>query len=330
MKRIRAHILPLLVSVALLPPALAEAKTQRSPAAKSVRAATVKTPAKAKLPVKAKAKTKTPVQKAAVTPGLPDRNPPGGIVRSPAPEAFRKRPGFRPRLRPRPTQRLSPSSLETTAGLQDVATPPAPEANSSSRLGSDDPFGVDHHCQDERGRRFPGRPHSKSAVADWVTRLAGTAGAANRDRHAAAGRQSEPRGGEVVKGTIPPAIAAVPPALDYPSILKPILSYEISASTRPISGSPAFRRKRGSRIKDPAARDFALWYKYRNSKPSGKAEAIEKFRLAHPDWPGQDELREKAEAALFLATRTPTRSRRSSAPRRRRPARARPLSPRSM
>ena len=75
MKRISARILSLLVSVALLPPALAEAKTQRSPAAKSVRAATVKTPAKAKLPVKAKAKTKTPVQKAAVTPGLPDRNP---------------------------------------------------------------------------------------------------------------------------------------------------------------------------------------------------------------------------------------------------------------
>src|SRR5262245_19867962 len=70
MKRISARILPLLISVALLPPVLAEAKTQRSPAAKSVRAATVKAPTKAKLPVK----VKTPVQKASVAPGLPDRN----------------------------------------------------------------------------------------------------------------------------------------------------------------------------------------------------------------------------------------------------------------
>ncbi len=55
-----------------------------------------------------------------------------------------------------------------------------------------------------------------------------------------------------------------------------------------------------ARIKDPAARDFALWYKYRNSPATGNAEAIERFRLSHPDWPGQDELREKAETALFL------------------------------
>ena len=104
MKRIRAHILPLLVSVALLPPALAEAKTQRSPAAKSVRAATVKTPAKAKLPVKAKAKTKTPVQKAAVAPGLPYRNPLRAAASgTPAPEQTGGRNlGDQPLRRPRP------------------------------------------------------------------------------------------------------------------------------------------------------------------------------------------------------------------------------------
>jgi soluble lytic murein transglycosylase len=89
-----------------------------------------------------------------------------------------------------------------------------------------------------------------------------------------------------MKGTLAPAIAAPPPAMDYAAILKPILSYELSAG-------------------DPVAKDFALWYKYRNSPATGDATAIEAFRLAHPDWPGQDELREKAETALFLTDADP-------------------------
>src|SRR5262245_45870982 len=120
MKRISARILPLLVSVALLPPVLAEAKTQRSPAAKSVRTAT----AKAKLPVKAK--IKTPIQKASVAPGLPDRNP----LRAgpPAPEPQEKAeaspaPSAAPDTAPDP---------ETTAGLQDLGAPPASETPSTS------------------------------------------------------------------------------------------------------------------------------------------------------------------------------------------------------
>ncbi len=104
-----------------------------------------------------------------------------------------------------------------------------------------------------------------------------------------------------MKGTLAPAIAAPPPAMDYASILKPILSYELSAgdeaNVREVirSGTAA-----AARIKDQAARDFALWYKYRNSPATGDATAIEQFRLSHPDWPAQDELREKAETALFL------------------------------
>jgi soluble lytic murein transglycosylase len=105
-----------------------------------------------------------------------------------------------------------------------------------------------------------------------------------------------------MKGTLTPAIAAAPPAMDYASILKPILSYTLDpgdeANIREVirSGSTAAAAK----IKDPAARDFALWYRYRNTPANGDAQAIEQFRLAHPDWPGQDELREKAEIALFL------------------------------
>ena len=104
-----------------------------------------------------------------------------------------------------------------------------------------------------------------------------------------------------MKGTLAPAIAEPTPAMDYASILKPILSYQLSTGDDSAvretirSGVAA-----ASRIKDPAARDFALWYKYRNSPAGGSATAIEAFRLAHPDWPAQDELREKAEAALFL------------------------------
>jgi soluble lytic murein transglycosylase len=102
-------------------------------------------------------------------------------------------------------------------------------------------------------------------------------------------------------GTLTPAIAAPKSAMDYGSILKPILSYDVGSSDEAYirdvlrNGASA-----AAKIKDPAARDFALWYKYRNGPATGNAEAMERFRLSHPDWPGQDELREKAETALFL------------------------------
>ena len=109
-----------------------------------------------------------------------------------------------------------------------------------------------------------------------------------------------------MKGTLAPAIAAAPPAMDYASILKPILSYDLSAADEAnvrdvIRSGPSAAAK----IKDPAARDFALWYKFRNSPATGYAAAIDDFRLAHPDWPAQDELREKAETALFLTDASP-------------------------
>ena len=111
-----------------------------------------------------------------------------------------------------------------------------------------------------------------------------------------------------MKGTLTPAIAAPPPAMDYAvdPEADPVLRLS-AAPTRPISGrccAPA--PSAAARIKDPAARDFALWYKYRNSPATSEMPRPSRtFRLAHPDWPGQDELREKAETALFLDRRDP-------------------------
>ncbi len=106
-----------------------------------------------------------------------------------------------------------------------------------------------------------------------------------------------------MKGTLAPAVKAPPPALDYAAVLKPLLSYNLStadhAYVREVmrGGGTAAAQK----IKDPAARAFALWHRYRNGPASSaNAEAIEAFRTADPLWPGQDELREKAETALFL------------------------------
>ncbi len=94
-------------------------------------------------------------------------------------------------------------------------------------------------------------------------------------------------------GTLTPAIAAPQPAMDYASILKPIMAYDLGSSDEAnirdvLRGNTAAAAK----IKDPAARDFALWYKWRNGPANGNAAAMEAFRLAHPYWPGQDELRE--------------------------------------
>ncbi len=105
----------------------------------------------------------------------------------------------------------------------------------------------------------------------------------------------------------PPAPA---PALDYAAILKPLLSYDISTADE--SRLRFVMRNNGSidetaaKISDPAVRDFGLWYRYKHNKSTGlNAEAVEKFRLAHPNWPGQDELREKAETSLFLTDASP-------------------------
>ncbi|HWM30361.1 MAG TPA: transglycosylase SLT domain-containing protein [Methyloceanibacter sp.] len=106
-----------------------------------------------------------------------------------------------------------------------------------------------------------------------------------------------------MKGTLVPAIDAPKPKLDYAAILKPLLSYDLSSAdesyVRAVMQSKGDAETTAAKISDPASRAYALWYKYRNGV-GGSAEAIEQFRLTHPDWPGQDELRERAEIALLL------------------------------
>lgn len=100
------------------------------------------------------------------------------------------------------------------------------------------------------------------------------------------------------------------PALDYAAVLKPLLSYNISSADQ--NRLKFVMRHKGSvgdtaaKISDPAVRAFAFWYRYKHNKSTVlNAEAIEAFRLAHPYWPSQDDLREKAETSLFLRDRTP-------------------------
>ncbi|ODR94114.1 hypothetical protein AUC70_11150 [Methyloceanibacter stevinii] len=102
------------------------------------------------------------------------------------------------------------------------------------------------------------------------------------------------------------------PALDYVSILEPLLDYELSSADE--SRVRFVMRHKGTiddtlaKIEDPAARDFALWYRFAHTKSTYlKAEAVEAYRKSHPMWPRLETLREKAEASLFLADASPER-----------------------
>ena len=110
----------------------------------------------------------------------------------------------------------------------------------------------------------------------------------------------------------PMSPAAPEPALDYASILKPLLEYKLSSSDE--SRTRFVMRHKGSvdettpKIEDPAARDFALWYRYSYTKSTYlEAEAVEAYRKTHPMWPQLDRLREKAETSLFLTDASPER-----------------------
>ena len=127
-------------------------------------------------------------------------------------------------------------------------------------------------------------------------------------------------------GAVPPApsndLVSFPappsPKLNYPQILNPLLDYQLSASDTANLKDALSASYRGddtgghaavSRIQDQAARKLATWFEYRNGDFDAAAEEIEAFRLANPEWPGQDELRERAEIALFLDDPTPDKVR---------------------
>ena len=126
----------------------------------------------------------------------------------------------------------------------------------------------------------------------------------------------------VVPLRTPQASAPVPSSeggatkADFASVLKPLLSYQLSAAdaanlrtsfSASYRGDDAGAHAAALRIKDPAAQKLAIWFEYRSGDLDAKAEDIEAFRLANLDWPGQEELRERAEIALFLADATPER-----------------------
>ena len=109
----------------------------------------------------------------------------------------------------------------------------------------------------------------------------------------------------------PPTFPPAPkPALDYVAVLKPLLDYNLTGDDesrlRFIMHSKDSVEQTAAKISDPAVRAFALWYRYKHNKSTVlDAEAIEHFRVTHPEWPGQDELREKAETSLFLTDASP-------------------------
>jgi peptidoglycan lytic transglycosylase len=98
-------------------------------------------------------------------------------------------------------------------------------------------------------------------------------------------------------------------ALDYAAILKPLLSYELSSGDesrlRFIMRNPDTIDETAAKITDPAVLAFGLWYRYKHNKSTNlNAKDVEAFRLAHPGWPSQEDLREKAETSLFLRDST--------------------------
>ena len=298
MKRIRAHIFPLLVCLACLAPAVASAKSSRQVATKSARAA------------------KT--VKVEVPPPLPDRNP--ARVQAPAAPVAE----VPPSPEPAPDAAAAPETASDTTTV--TGTVPLPDQNSAAQKAESIPL----PDQNPTTTSVPMTP-TEPSVPPQPGSLAAVSNMLMPDRNPKTPALLAPPGLPLVlppapppqvvtdmplpdanpnrvgalpfdmKGTLAPAIAAPKSAMDYDSILKPILSYDVGSSDEAYirdvlrNGAAA-----AAKIKDPAARDFALWYKYRNGPATGNAEAMERFRLSHPDWPGQDELREKAETALFL------------------------------
>ncbi len=103
---------------------------------------------------------------------------------------------------------------------------------------------------------------------------------------------------------------AAEPALDYASILKPLLAYKLTSDDesrlRFIMRHNGTIDETAAKVSDPAVLAFGLWYRYKHNKSTMlDPEAVEQFRLTHPEWPGQDDLREKAETSLFLRDASP-------------------------
>jgi soluble lytic murein transglycosylase len=257
--------------------------TADAAAKKPTKAASAKKAAPVKKATPAKAKSKAPVSKPQeakaeeTAPPLPLRNPTRGL-------AVTKE----PIVPPAPFEGLVP------AMQQQAADPPHPLP--------------EHHAT-----TTVTKSSMDSAAMSLGTPATGVAPSAMP------GTQAAPMPGTNAASTAntqPPAAAPKTAKMDFAAVLKPLLDYQMSASDAAnlknalgasYRGDDSGAHAAAARITDSAARKFATWYEYRAGDLDATAEDIEAFRLANPDWPGQDELRERAEIALFLSDAGPDR-----------------------
>ena len=104
------------------------------------------------------------------------------------------------------------------------------------------------------------------------------------------------------------------PAIDFKAALQPLLSYTLSSGDE-TNLRAAIRASGGkdgagaaaaiAKIKDPAAKKLAIWFEYRSGSRAPDPKAIDAFRRDNDMWPSQDDLRERAEALVFLQDTSP-------------------------
>ena len=226
---------------------------------------------------------------------IPDRNP--------------ERPAPAPEQGTAATPEAAPASPETAAATPDTApvardaAPAAPEA--APQTSEDDPSNITTVTAIPKPALIPEMPSPEAdAAADKVDVATEEATGPSFAPEDAPLPEVNPNRGS------PMSPAAPKPGLDYASVLKPLLSYDLSSDDenrlRFIMRNNGTIDETSAKITDPAVRAFGLWHRYKHNKSTNlDAEAVEQFRLTHPDWPGQEELREKAETSLFLKDSTP-------------------------
>lgn len=289
MKRLGAVILPLLALLVCSAPACAAAKSKAATPAKphlaksqSAKSQTAKATKLAKSQQSASKPTPVP---------LPDRNP----MRSAAAAANQT------------SSLASTGDAETTGALPANPNAAVPQAKS--------PLGPANGPQTVPGAQI--------SLPDRNPKLALASPAANAVQPDAM-PLPDPKPGRptsapplVLKAPAPVASSSFPsqmPGLDFAAILKPLLDYDLSSADT-ANLKEAFRLTfKGdtdgadalvAKIKDPAARKLATWYEFRSANTDVAADRIEQFRLANPEWPDQNALRDRAETALFLDGSSP-------------------------
>jgi soluble lytic murein transglycosylase len=284
MKRLTATISFFVLCALCLPPVTVTGAMAAKQHASKSRAAKATKPVKTAKPAKA-AKPAVKVAEAAVVP-LPDRNPKRQAVSASAP----------------------------------LSTSPDPAASVAPNAAALDGAAV----SDEATGTIVDQPLPHEVPAATTTKAppktAGIPLPDRKPRNATAAAPLVHIPDPSLLGPIQVAAPVTPKPGDsgYATILKPLLDYELSAADTAnlktafgasYRGDDAGAHAAAARIKDPAAHKLATWFEYRNGDYDASAEAIEEFRLAHPQWPGQEELRERAEIALLLANASPERVR---------------------